>query len=150
MAFHGQIPRLSRRQALTFGLGLTALPLAAACGGAPASPTAAPAKPAEPAKPAAPAAPAATTAPAPAAPAATTAPAPAAPAATAAPAPAAKPGDAAAPGKQLIGKQEGPELITDPAQFPKQFNEAPMLAEQVKAGKLPPVAERPERMPRSA
>jgi peptide/nickel transport system substrate-binding protein len=46
------------------------------------------------------------------------------------------------PGKDLVGTIEGPTLITDPAQFPKQFNEAPSLAEQVKAGKLPPVAER--------
>ena len=33
-------------------------------------------------------------------------------------------------------------MITDAAQFPKQFSEAPQLAELVKAGKLPPVAER--------
>src|SRR5215813_14427005 len=42
----------------------------------------------------------------------------------------------------LIGKLEGPEVVTDPAKFPKTFKEAPQLAEQVKAGKLPPVAER--------
>src|SRR5262245_53171801 len=42
----------------------------------------------------------------------------------------------------LIGKLEGPAVITDPAQFPKQLNEAPQLAELVKAGKLPPVQER--------
>src|SRR2546427_11470292 len=42
----------------------------------------------------------------------------------------------------LIGKLEGPEVITDPVKFPKTFKEAPQLAEQVKAGKLPPVAER--------
>jgi peptide/nickel transport system substrate-binding protein len=46
------------------------------------------------------------------------------------------------PGANLIGKLEGPEVITDPAQFPKTFKEAPALAELVKAGKLPPVAER--------
>jgi peptide/nickel transport system substrate-binding protein len=51
-------------------------------------------------------------------------------------------GGSNAPGKELIGTIEGPSLITDPAQFPKTFNEAPALAEQVKAGKLPPVAER--------
>ncbi len=45
-------------------------------------------------------------------------------------------------GAQLIGKLEGPELILDPARWPKKFGEAPMLAEMVKAGKLPPVAER--------
>ncbi len=42
----------------------------------------------------------------------------------------------------LIGKLEGPEVVTDPAKFPKTFNESPLLAAQVKAGKLPPVAER--------
>jgi peptide/nickel transport system substrate-binding protein len=42
----------------------------------------------------------------------------------------------------LIGKLEGPEVVTDSAQFPKSFKEAPQLAELVKAGKLPPVAER--------
>ncbi len=45
-------------------------------------------------------------------------------------------------GKNLIGKLEGPTIITDAAQFPKTFSEAPQLAELVKAGKLPPVAER--------
>ena len=42
----------------------------------------------------------------------------------------------------LIGKLEGPEVVTDPAKFPKSFNESPQLAALVKAGKLPPVAER--------
>ena len=42
----------------------------------------------------------------------------------------------------LIGKLEGPEVITDSAKFPKTFNEAPQLAALVKAGKLPPVSER--------
>jgi len=46
------------------------------------------------------------------------------------------------PGANLIGKLEGPEVITDPAQFPKSFKEAPALAELVKAGKLPLVADR--------
>src|SRR5687767_15453209 len=45
-------------------------------------------------------------------------------------------------GKSLIGKLEGPEAITDSAKAPKTFKEAPQLAELVKAGKLPPVAER--------
>ena len=45
-------------------------------------------------------------------------------------------------GSTLIGKLEGPEVITDPAKFPTKFNEAPQLAELVKAGKLPPVQER--------
>ncbi|HYY15512.1 MAG TPA: ABC transporter substrate-binding protein, partial [Gammaproteobacteria bacterium] len=39
-------------------------------------------------------------------------------------------------------KLEGPEVITDPAKFPKTFREAPPLAELVKAGRLPAVAER--------
>jgi len=42
----------------------------------------------------------------------------------------------------LIGKLEGPEVVTDAAKAPKAFKEAPQLAELVKAGKLPPVAER--------
>src|SRR5688572_15983883 len=45
-------------------------------------------------------------------------------------------------GGALVGPLEGPEVITDPGQFPKTFQEAPQLAEQVKAGKLPAVAER--------
>ncbi len=43
---------------------------------------------------------------------------------------------------ELVGKLEGPQLVLDPAQLPKEFHEAPMLAELVKAGKLPPVKER--------
>jgi len=42
----------------------------------------------------------------------------------------------------LIGKLEGPEVVTDASKLPKAFKEAPQLAELVKAGKLPPVAER--------
>ena len=42
----------------------------------------------------------------------------------------------------LVGELQGPTMITDPAAWPKTFNEAPMLAEQVKAGKLPPVSQR--------
>ena len=45
-------------------------------------------------------------------------------------------------GAQLIGKLEGPELVLDPARWPKKFAEAPALAELVKAGKLPPVEKR--------
>jgi peptide/nickel transport system substrate-binding protein len=47
-----------------------------------------------------------------------------------------------APGSELVGTLEGPEVITDPAAFPAAFNEAPQLAELVAAGSLPPVAER--------
>ena len=58
-------------------------------------------------------------------------------------------GGAAPPklGAQLIGKLEGPELILDPAKWPTKFNEAPMLAELVKQGKLPPVTERVPKEP---
>jgi peptide/nickel transport system substrate-binding protein len=42
----------------------------------------------------------------------------------------------------MIGTLEGPRIITNPAQFPAAFQEAPQLAELVKAGKLPPVAAR--------
>src|SRR5690349_21012133 len=45
-------------------------------------------------------------------------------------------------GSGLVGTLENPTLITDPARFPKQFREAPMLADQVRAGKLPPVEQR--------
>jgi peptide/nickel transport system substrate-binding protein len=45
-------------------------------------------------------------------------------------------------GAALIGKQEGPEVVTDESKWPKTFNEAPQLAELVQQGKLPPVAER--------
>ena len=143
---------MSRRALLRTGtgvlVGISGVSLLAAC--APSAPATKPAesKPAEPAKPAAPAA---TTAPA--APAATAAPAaakpaeaakPAAPAATAAPAAAAKPAAKAEEpkiGKQLIGKLEGPEVLPD-AKRPEKLGEAPMLAELVKAGKLPPVEQR--------
>ena len=42
----------------------------------------------------------------------------------------------------LVGTPEGITIVTDPAQWPKTFNEAPQLAELVKQGKLPPVEER--------
>src|SRR5215469_18339601 len=42
----------------------------------------------------------------------------------------------------LVGEVQGPTMITDPAKWPKKFNEAPMLADLVKAGKLPPVEQR--------
>lgn len=45
-------------------------------------------------------------------------------------------------GSTLIGSIEGPEIVLDVAAFPSEFNEAPMLAEMVAAGTLPPVAER--------
>jgi peptide/nickel transport system substrate-binding protein len=42
----------------------------------------------------------------------------------------------------LVGKLENPTIVTDPAQWPKKFGEAPALTELVKAGKLPPVEQR--------
>jgi peptide/nickel transport system substrate-binding protein len=45
-------------------------------------------------------------------------------------------------GARYIGKLEGPEILRDVAKFPKKFGEAPILAELVKAGKLPPVEKR--------
>ena len=47
-----------------------------------------------------------------------------------------------ADGSSLLGEIEGPEIITDEAAFPTELNEAPMLAEMVDAGDLPPVEER--------
>ncbi|MBX2997978.1 MAG: ABC transporter substrate-binding protein [Caldilineaceae bacterium] len=77
------------------------------------------------------------------------APAASAPAAQATTAPAAEaPSAPAAPaeedrlGSTLIGTIEGPEIITDESLFPTSFSEAPMLAEKVAAGELPPVEER--------
>ena len=76
------------------------------------------------------------------APAAVTAPAPAA--ATAAPAAATAVPEAMERqiGAELIGSLEGPTVITDPSLWPKTFNEAPMLAELVRQGQLPPVDQR--------
>ena len=45
-------------------------------------------------------------------------------------------------GSSLMGQLEGPWVITDREQFPKQFGEAPALAERAQRGELPPVAER--------
>ncbi len=42
----------------------------------------------------------------------------------------------------LVGTLEAPAIITDPAQWPKAFKEAPQLAALVKEGKLPPVEQR--------
>ena len=44
--------------------------------------------------------------------------------------------------RELIGKLEGPEVVTDPALWPKAFQEAPMLAARVATGSLPPVKDR--------
>ena len=45
-------------------------------------------------------------------------------------------------GSGLVGELQGPTMITDPSKWPKQFHEAPMLADQVKVGKLPPIEQR--------
>jgi peptide/nickel transport system substrate-binding protein len=114
--------------------GLAGLGLLAACGQQPPAPTST--KPTEAAKPAGAAKPAAASA--------TTAPAAAAKPADA-PKPAAsaaKPGAEPKLGDNLVGTLEGPDIITDAAQWPKSFKEAPMLAEMVKAGTLPPVEQR--------
>ncbi|MEZ5864310.1 MAG: ABC transporter substrate-binding protein [Geminicoccaceae bacterium] len=42
----------------------------------------------------------------------------------------------------LIGELEGVTIITDPAQWPTSFSEAPALADLVAKGELPPVEER--------
>ena len=54
----------------------------------------------------------------------------------------ADPSKSAKIGSTLIGKLQGPEIILDAKAFPKTFKEAPTLAEQVKAGKLPSVDKR--------
>jgi peptide/nickel transport system substrate-binding protein len=61
----------------------------------------------------------------------------------------AKAGQAGGPalGAHYIGKLEGPEIIRDVSKFPKKFAEAPMLAELVRAGKLPSLE---QRLPESA
>jgi peptide/nickel transport system substrate-binding protein len=56
-------------------------------------------------------------------------------------------GSGSSSGGGLVGKLEGPMVVTDPAKFPKQFKEAPQLAALVKQGKLPPVAQRIGRDP---
>jgi peptide/nickel transport system substrate-binding protein len=42
----------------------------------------------------------------------------------------------------LVGEIEGVSLVLDPVLWPTRFQEAPELAEMVKAGRLPPVAQR--------
>ncbi len=61
---------------------------------------------------------------------------------TAAPVATAAPTTAAKLGATLIGKLEGPTVIRDAASYPKKFGEAPMLADLVKAGKLPAIEKR--------
>jgi hypothetical protein len=42
----------------------------------------------------------------------------------------------------LVGHLAGPEVITDLSSFPTRFAEAPILAERVASGDLPPLSER--------
>ena len=143
---------LTRRSFLRLGMiGFGGVGLLAAC--APQAPAAKPAEAPPPAAtqaaPAAAAAPPtaapAAAAPATAAPAAAPAkPAEAKPTAAAAAKPDAKPAAAASAekiGRHMIGKLEGATVMADAAR-PARLAEAPMLAELVKAGKLPPVEQR--------
>jgi len=131
----------SRRGFLRTGVGVVGVGLLAAC--APATPAAKPAAPAATSAPAAAGSPAAAGAPA-ASPAAG-APAAAKPAAGAPAAPAgaaaSKPAAQGGLGSQFIGKWEGPEILLE-AKRPAKLGEAPMLAEMVKANKLPAVDQR--------
>lgn len=45
-------------------------------------------------------------------------------------------------GSTLIGEIEGPKIITNVDEYPAELNEAPMLADMVAAGDLPPLEER--------
>ena len=137
--------RLGRREFLRSSALATGAVALASCAQPPPSPTA----PAEATKPSAPA-------PTEAAKASEPTRAPVATAAPATPTPAAKSAATTAPttptaaakaaepklGANLVGKLEGPEIVRDASKFPKSFKEAPMLAELVKAGKLPPVEKR--------
>ncbi|MBV9323658.1 MAG: ABC transporter substrate-binding protein [Chloroflexi bacterium] len=118
---------VSRRRLLLSGSSAAVVSVLAACSQPtpPAPPAAAPTQPSTSAAPAAPTQ---------------------APAAAGAPAPA---GGVATPaaaqnqlGAQLVGKLEGATIVTDPAMMPTKFNEAPMLAQLVQAGQLPPVDQR--------
>ncbi|MFN8632471.1 MAG: ABC transporter substrate-binding protein [Chloroflexota bacterium] len=118
------VARMTRRTVLRLGLfALAAVPLAAACSPSPPAvkPTESTApKPAEAAKPAAPAAP------------------PAAPTA----APVAKPAEAPKPTLPASGQAEAAKPAAAAPAKPASYAEAPQLAELVKAGKLPPIAQR--------
>ena len=118
---------VSRRRLLLSGSSAAVVSVLAACSQPtpPAPPAAAPTQPSTSAAPAAPTQ---------------------APAAAGAPAPA---GGVATPaaaqnqlGAQLVGTLEGATIVTDPAMMPTKFNEAPMLAQLVQAGQLPPVDQR--------
>src|SRR5438132_127438 len=127
---------ITRRTLLTTGFGAGVVSVLAACTtSAPPAPTQAPAAAPTTAAPAAKPA-AAPTQPAAAAPTQAAA-AATQPAAAAAPKPAAKTDLG-----QLVGKLEGATIVTDPAAMPKAFKEAPMLAQLVQSGQLPPVDQR--------
>src|SRR4051794_20733425 len=130
---------LSRRSFLQIGLGVTGGSLLAAC--APAAPAAKPTEAAKPAAPGATTAPAAAATTAPAAPAAAKPTEAAAAAKPAAPPAAASGKPEAKLGANLVGTVAGATIMPD-AKRPPKLGEAPMLAELVKAGKLPPVEQR--------
>jgi peptide/nickel transport system substrate-binding protein len=126
---------ITRRTLLTTGFGAGVVSVLAACtSSAPVAPTQAPAAAPTAAGQAAKPAAAPTSAPA-------AAPAQPAAAATQPAAAAAKPAGKTDLG-QLVGKLEGATIVTDPAAMPKAFKEAPMLAQLVQSGQLPPVDQR--------
>jgi peptide/nickel transport system substrate-binding protein len=113
---HYKTPRNKNtwRHLLLLAMVLVLAMALAACGGEPEQPAAQPATPA----------------------------APAAPAPEAAEPAAGEEGEEERLGSTLMGEIEGPDIVTDVDAFPTSFNEAPMLAELVAAGDLPPLEER--------
>jgi hypothetical protein len=67
--------------------------------------------------------------------------------ASTAPAPAARAQDSK-PGAHLIGKLEGPEVITDPAQFPKRFTRSAWMRKPYPGGLSMSWGNAPRRRPR--
>ncbi len=130
--------KVTRREFFTLAAVASGTAIVAACGATP-TPTPVPTATKAPVPPtAAPVAPTATKAPV----APTAAPAaPTAAPATATAAPAAVPTKAPSAGAQYIGKLEGYEVQASVAK-PAKVGEAPMLADLVKAGKLPPAEQR--------
>ncbi|MBV9356433.1 MAG: ABC transporter substrate-binding protein [Chloroflexi bacterium] len=112
-----RLTAISRRRLLGSTLGVLSMSVLAACSTAPA-PSAGPTSVAAPTS------------------------APTAPTPAAAGAPAAAAGGGKPDLSQLLGKLDGATIVSDPAQMPKSFHEAPMLADLVKSGALPPVEQR--------
>ena len=120
--------KINRREFLSISLLSTGAAVLAACSAPTPQPTTAPAAP--------------TTAPTAVPPTATTAPKPTTAPTAVPPTVAPTVAPTSAPSKVALGKLEGPELVLDAAKYPKTFSEAPMLADLVKAGKLPKLEER--------